>query len=621
MDIKHVLSCNPIDPTYVEPAPIADAPLGRPPWLDRRAGRQRRDRPRRRRLRLRQRVTRATSVYLEPFRIADRLVTARRVVRVHRRRRLPPRRAVAVRRLVRGAGATSGTRRSTGATTGRRLVGVHARRAPRARPRRTRRARQPLRGRRVRPLGAAPRLPTEFEWEHVGSVDRGRPPRARLPRRLDDVGLAVDGERVPRRTRASTRAPGAVGEYNGKFMSGQMMLRGGALHHAGRPRPRDLPQLLPAREPLDVRRRAARGGRVTRSEADSPSSERAPSVPDVHAAASDVSSVTRGRDVRAGLTADAEGHPAEVVLRRPRLAAVRRDHTAPRVLPDASRAGDPRAHGAGDRRRSRRRHARRARLGHVGEDARCCSTRCATRGSWRASCRSTSSKQTLHDAAAAIEREYPGVDVQPVVGDFTLDLDVIPRAGRRLVAFLGGTIGNLLPAARARVPRTTSRRCSAPTTPSCSAPISSRTSPGSKPRTTTRGRHRRVQQERAARDEPRARRRLRRRRRSSTSRCGTTSSEWIEMRLRSTCAQTVGCAALDLEVEFAAGEEMRTEVSAKFRRDGVAAELAAAGLEPVDWWTDARRRLRAVTLAVTAASRVARARPTGAATTSRRRRI
>ena len=40
-------------------------------------------------------------------------------------------------------------------------------------------------------------------------------------------------------------------------------------------------------------------------------------------------------------------------------------------------------------------------------------------------------------------------------------------------------------------------------------------------------------------------------------------------------------------MEFDAGEEMRTEISAKFRRDGVEAELAAAGLELTDWWTDA----------------------------------
>jgi L-histidine N-alpha-methyltransferase len=31
---------------------------------------------------------------------------------------------------------------------------------------------------------------------------------------------------------------------------------------------------------------------------------------------------------------------------------------------------------------------------------------------------------------------------------------------------------------------------------------------------------------------------------------------------------------------------MRTEVSAKFRREGVAAELAAAGFAMRSWWTD-----------------------------------
>jgi len=63
--------------------------------------------------------------------------------------------------------------------------------------------------------------------------------------------------------------------------------------------------------------------------------------------------------------------------------------------------------------------------------------------------------------------------------------------------------------------------------------------------------------------------------------------EWIEMRLRSTVAQLVTVAELDgLRVEFEAGEELRTEVSAKFRREGVEAELAAAGLKLAEWWTD-----------------------------------
>jgi L-histidine N-alpha-methyltransferase len=62
--------------------------------------------------------------------------------------------------------------------------------------------------------------------------------------------------------------------------------------------------------------------------------------------------------------------------------------------------------------------------------------------------------------------------------------------------------------------------------------------------------------------------------------------EWIEMRLRSASGQSVRVDGLDLTIEFAAGEEMRTEVSAKFRAEGVRTELAAAGLAMRSWWTD-----------------------------------
>jgi L-histidine N-alpha-methyltransferase len=62
--------------------------------------------------------------------------------------------------------------------------------------------------------------------------------------------------------------------------------------------------------------------------------------------------------------------------------------------------------------------------------------------------------------------------------------------------------------------------------------------------------------------------------------------EWIEMHLRSERAQQVAIGALELTVDFAAGELMRTEISAKFRRDRVEAELAAAGLQMTNWWTD-----------------------------------
>lgn len=63
--------------------------------------------------------------------------------------------------------------------------------------------------------------------------------------------------------------------------------------------------------------------------------------------------------------------------------------------------------------------------------------------------------------------------------------------------------------------------------------------------------------------------------------------EWIAMELVARTAQTVRLGALDLTVPFEAGESLRTEVSAKFRRSGIEAELTAAGLRPVQWWTDA----------------------------------
>ena len=73
-------------------------------------------------------------------------------------------------------------------------------------------------------------------------------------------------------------------------------------------------------------------------------------------------------------------------------------------------------------------------------------------------------------------------------------------------------------------------------------------------------------------------------------------NEWVEMRLRATRASSVYIADLDLRVEFAAGEELRTEISAKFTRAHIEADLEAAGLELERWFTD-EEDLFAVTMA------------------------
>jgi L-histidine N-alpha-methyltransferase len=67
-------------------------------------------------------------------------------------------------------------------------------------------------------------------------------------------------------------------------------------------------------------------------------------------------------------------------------------------------------------------------------------------------------------------------------------------------------------------------------------------------------------------------------------------NEWIEMRLRALRAMHVRLPEAGIEIDFAAGEELRTEISAKFRRERVAAELADAGFGLSHWWTDSAER-------------------------------
>ena len=196
------------------------------------------------------------------------------------------------------------------------------------------------------------------------------------------------------------------------------------------------------------------------------------------------------------------------------------------------------------------------------------------------------SETTLRDAAVAVGNEYPGVAVHAVAGDFERHLDRLPGGGRRLIAFLGGTIGNLLPDARARFLGEIAAGLGRDD--AFLARNRPREGPGPARRRLRRrgGRHRGVQSQRAARAQPRAGRRLPpfavRARRALRPR-QRVDRDALAVDRRSGGERP---AALDLVVAFRDGEEMRTEVSAKFRRDRVERELAAAGLRLTEWWTD-----------------------------------
>lgn len=191
----------------------------------------------------------------------------------------------------------------------------------------------------------------------------------------------------------------------------------------------------------------------------------------------------------------------------------------------------------------------------------------------------------LSTTATAIQREYPGVEINAVCGDFEEHLTEIPDAGRRLFVFLGSTIGNLTPGPRAEFLAT----------------LAGVMRPGD---TLLLGTDLVKDTERLVRaydDAAGVTARFNRNVLAVINRQldadfdveayhhvarWNAGEERIEMWLRAGRRQRVRVGALGLTVDFADGEEMLTEVSCKFRPDGVSAELAEAGLRRIRWWTD-----------------------------------
>jgi dimethylhistidine N-methyltransferase/ergothioneine biosynthesis protein EgtC len=205
------------------------------------------------------------------------------------------------------------------------------------------------------------------------------------------------------------------------------------------------------------------------------------------------------------------------------------------------------------------------------------------------------SDSALREAAGQIATDYPGLTVHGVVGDFTAHLELLPAAGPRLVAFLGGTIGNLLPTERAKFLGAV-RDVLDPgewlllgtdlvkdPTVLVAAYDDDRGVTAEFNRNVLHVLNRELDADFPVAEFDHVAR-------------WNAEDEWIEMRLRARRAVRVRLAALGLDVRFAEGEEMRTEVSAKFRRERVAAELSDAGFALERWWTDAAGRF-AVSLA------------------------
>ncbi|MFF2410761.1 L-histidine N(alpha)-methyltransferase [Streptomyces sp. NPDC058092] len=199
------------------------------------------------------------------------------------------------------------------------------------------------------------------------------------------------------------------------------------------------------------------------------------------------------------------------------------------------------------------------------------------------------SESALRGAAEALLAHRPDLSVHALIADFTGGLALPGTPGPRLIAFLGGTIGNLLPDERSVFLKS----------------VRSLLSPGDGLLLGTdlvkdeevlvaayddaagvtaefnKNVLRVVDRELGADFDPAD---------FDHVALWDPEREWIEMRLRARAALTVKIPDLNLVVPFEAGEELRTEVSAKFRKEGVRAELAAAGLRLDQWWTDSGDR-------------------------------
>jgi L-histidine Nalpha-methyltransferase len=194
-------------------------------------------------------------------------------------------------------------------------------------------------------------------------------------------------------------------------------------------------------------------------------------------------------------------------------------------------------------------------------------------------------ESVVHASASQLVEAYPGLRVHGVVGDFGRDLEHIPEGDRRLFAFLGGTIGNLYPHERAaflgrlREVMGPADRLVIGTDLVKDRHVLEAAYNDSAGVTADFNRNmlRVINAGLSADFDPEA---------FEHVAFFDEANSWIEMRLRANGAQAVRIDGAGLELTFADGEEIRTEISAKFTRDAVAGELDAAGLALDEFFTD-----------------------------------
>jgi L-histidine N-alpha-methyltransferase len=195
------------------------------------------------------------------------------------------------------------------------------------------------------------------------------------------------------------------------------------------------------------------------------------------------------------------------------------------------------------------------------------------------------SEETLRASAQAIAAAYPRVSVHAIVGDFERDLGTLPGGDRRLIAFLGSTIGNLYPGQRARflanlgdtLARDDAFLLGIDLVKDAARLEAAYNDSGGVTETFVRNALTAVNRELDATFDQR---------RFVYEARWDPEHERMEIGFRARQSHTVSIHGLELDVVFEVGEPLRVEISSKFRREQFELEAGRAELRVESWWTD-----------------------------------
>jgi len=195
------------------------------------------------------------------------------------------------------------------------------------------------------------------------------------------------------------------------------------------------------------------------------------------------------------------------------------------------------------------------------------------------------SEEVLVASAYAVAEEYPNITVHAIVGDFERHLSVLDTGGRLLFAFLGSTLGNFEPEGRRLFLHTLATSLELADALLLGLDLVKDPATIEAAYNDSAGLSERFQRNGLVHFD--------RELESGFSRARVeyrafwdAEREWVDIGFHSLGAQIVQVPKLGIDVELADGERLRTQVSAKFRRERFESELAEAGLKLARWWTD-----------------------------------